>query len=93
MVFSMIVLPLYSIGHFKLLFLHPNLITCTILTGLRSLSTSPAVWASAPKSKATLARPDQKNIVLVDAVRTPFLMSGTDYVKLMPHDLARGALL
>jgi len=67
--------------------------TSFVRHGLRSLSTSPAVLASAPKSKATLACPDQKNIVLVDAVRTPFLMSGTDYVKLMPHDLARGALL
>ncbi|KAF5274115.1 hypothetical protein FQR65_LT04513 [Abscondita terminalis] len=34
-----------------------------------------------------------KKIVLVDGVRTPFLMSGTDYSKLMPHDLARHALL
>ncbi|KAF5275028.1 hypothetical protein FQA39_LY06965 [Lamprigera yunnana] len=34
-----------------------------------------------------------KNIVLVDGVRTPFLMSGTDYSKLMPHDLARHALM
>lgn len=34
-----------------------------------------------------------KNIVLVDGVRTPFLMSGTDYSKLMPHELARQALL
>lgn len=34
-----------------------------------------------------------KKIVLVDGIRTPFLMSGTDYSKLMPHDLARQALL
>ncbi|KAF2895799.1 hypothetical protein ILUMI_10365 [Ignelater luminosus] len=34
-----------------------------------------------------------KNIVLVDGIRTPFLLSGTDYSKLMPHDLARQALL
>lgn len=34
-----------------------------------------------------------KNIVLVDGVRTPFLMSGTTYSKLMPHDLARQSLL
>jgi len=47
---------------------------------------------AATKSKASLARPNHKNIVLVDAVRTPFLMSGTDYAKLMPHDLARTAL-
>lgn len=58
------------------------------------MSTSPALLYSATaKTKASLARPNQKDIVLVDAVRTPFLMSGTDYVKLMPHDLARGALL
>jgi acetyl-CoA acyltransferase len=31
--------------------------------------------------------------ILVDAVRTPFLMSGTDYSKLMPHELARHSLL
>ena len=34
----------------------------------------------------------QKNIVLVEGVRTPFLLSGTDYKNLMPHDLARAAL-
>ncbi|XP_043244572.1 trifunctional enzyme subunit beta, mitochondrial-like [Amphibalanus amphitrite] len=35
----------------------------------------------------------KKNIVLVEGVRTPFLMSGTDYNKMMPHDLARESLL
>ena len=34
-----------------------------------------------------------KNIVLVDGVRTPFLMSSTDYKNLMPHDLQRYALV
>jgi acetyl-CoA acyltransferase len=34
-----------------------------------------------------------KNIVLVDAVRTPFIPSMTDYKDLMPHDLARTALM
>uniref|UniRef100_A0A224XPC0 acetyl-CoA C-acyltransferase n=1 Tax=Panstrongylus lignarius TaxID=156445 RepID=A0A224XPC0_9HEMI len=34
-----------------------------------------------------------KNIVFVDGVRSPFLMSGTDYAKLMPHELARHALM
>jgi acetyl-CoA acyltransferase len=33
-----------------------------------------------------------RNVVLVDAVRTPFLMSGTDYKKLMAVDLARETL-
>ena len=51
--------------------------------------TSPAVLAS--RSFST-SRPDQKNMVLVDGVRTPFLMSGTDYKNLMPHDLQRYAL-
>lgn len=40
----------------------------------------------------TSRNPYGKNIVLVDAVRTPFLPSGTDYKELMPHDLARNAL-
>uniref|UniRef100_A0AAY4C170 Trifunctional enzyme subunit beta, mitochondrial n=1 Tax=Denticeps clupeoides TaxID=299321 RepID=A0AAY4C170_9TELE len=40
----------------------------------------------------TLAKPNVKNIVLVDGVRTPFLLSGTSYSDLMPHDLGRGAL-
>uniref|UniRef100_A0A8C5GVJ3 Trifunctional enzyme subunit beta, mitochondrial n=1 Tax=Gouania willdenowi TaxID=441366 RepID=A0A8C5GVJ3_GOUWI len=44
------------------------------------------------KSKKTLARPGVKNIVLVEGVRTPFLLSGTTYANLMPHDLARAAL-
>lgn len=34
-----------------------------------------------------------KNIVLVDGVRTPFLMSSTSYKALMPHDLQRMALV
>jgi len=39
------------------------------------------------------SRPSEaKDLVLVDGVRTPFLMSGTDYKKLMPHDLQRYAL-
>ncbi|EDO36127.1 predicted protein [Nematostella vectensis] len=33
-----------------------------------------------------------RNVVLVEGVRTPFLMSGTSYADLMPHDLQRGAL-
>lgn len=43
--------------------------------------------------KKTLADKSGKNVVLVDGVRTPFLLSGTDYSKLMPHDLARHSLL
>ncbi|OCT81496.1 trifunctional enzyme subunit beta, mitochondrial [Xenopus laevis] len=50
---------------------------------------SPAVQA---KTKKTLAKPGVKNVVIVDGVRTPFLLSGTTYADLMPHDLARTAL-
>lgn len=45
------------------------------------------------QKKNTVADKTGKNIVLVDGVRTPFLMSGTDYSKLMPHELARHSLL
>ena len=42
--------------------------------------------------KKSLAKSGVKNVVLVEGVRTPFLMSGTDYKDLMPHDLQRAAL-
>ncbi|XP_064197342.1 trifunctional enzyme subunit beta, mitochondrial [Anguilla rostrata] len=59
----------------------------------RSLSTSSSLQAQVQtKSKKSLAKPGVKNIVLVDGVRTPFLLSGTTYRDLMPHDLARAAL-
>ncbi|RZF36617.1 hypothetical protein LSTR_LSTR007320 [Laodelphax striatellus] len=35
----------------------------------------------------------QRNIVFVNGVRTPFLLSGTDYSKMMAHDLARQSLM
>ncbi|XP_075451463.1 trifunctional enzyme subunit beta, mitochondrial isoform X2 [Ascaphus truei] len=50
---------------------------------------SPAIQT---KSKKTLSKPGVKNVVVVEGVRTPFLMSGTAYTDLMPHDLARTAL-
>ncbi|XP_067931547.1 trifunctional enzyme subunit beta, mitochondrial-like [Watersipora subatra] len=43
------------------------------------------------KSTKTLKKAGQKDIVLVEAVRTPFLQSGTQYKNLMPHDLQREA--
>jgi len=52
----------------------------------RGLTTSSSLQA-----KANNVGP--KNLVLVDGVRTPFLMSGTDYKSLMPHDLQRYALI
>lgn len=58
------------------------------LSALRSLSTTSAVYE--PRKL-----PDKTghNVVLVDGVRTPFLLSGTSYSKLMPHELARQSLL
>uniref|UniRef100_A0A8C7X2L9 Trifunctional enzyme subunit beta, mitochondrial n=1 Tax=Oryzias sinensis TaxID=183150 RepID=A0A8C7X2L9_9TELE len=54
--------------------------------------TAPLQAQAQTKSKKTLARPGVKNIVLVEGVRTPFLLSGTTYADMMPHDLARAAL-
>merc|ERR1719244_1879050 len=51
---------------------------------------SPALLAS--RSFST-SRVDQKNMVLVDGVRTPFLMSSGAYKNLMPHDLQRHAMV
>ncbi|KAM4712609.1 trifunctional enzyme subunit beta, mitochondrial [Anableps anableps] len=59
----------------------------------RSLTTTSQLQVQVQmKSKMTLARPGVKNIVLVEGVRTPFLLSGTTYADLMPHDLARASL-
>lgn len=53
--------------------------------GVRSFST-------ATEKKIAPSQAGQ-NIVLVDGVRSPFLLSGTTYSKLMPHELARHSLL
>ncbi|KAJ8925375.1 hypothetical protein NQ315_009206 [Exocentrus adspersus] len=42
--------------------------------------------------KKTLSPKSGDSVVLLDGVRTPFLMSGTDYNSLMPHELAKHAL-
>jgi acetyl-CoA acyltransferase len=58
-----------------------------------------AADSKAPSSQSTssgkrLSPPGgSKSIVLVEGVRTPFLLAGTQYKSLMPHDLARAALL
>merc|ERR1719187_834807 len=44
------------------------------------------------RSLSTTSPQDNKNLVLVDGVRTPFLTSSTDYKNLMPHDLQRYAI-
>lgn len=57
------------------------------LGGIRAISTTPQINA-----KKTLPDKTGKNIVLVDGVRTPFLLSGTDYSKMMAYDLAKHSL-
>ncbi|VDM45449.1 unnamed protein product [Toxocara canis] len=44
-------------------------------------------------TKRTLAKPGRPSIVLVDAVRTPFLISSTDFKDMIANDLQRAALL
>jgi len=53
----------------------------------RGVATTPTLQAKKCNNAGS------KNIVLVDGVRTPFLMSGTDYKTLMPHDLQRYAMI
>ena len=53
----------------------------------RGVATTPTLQAKKCNNAGS------KNIVLVDGVRTPFLMSGTDYKSLMPHDLQRYAMI
>lgn len=54
----------------------------------RSLSVGTGLCAP----KKTVKDKTGKNIVFVDGVRTPFLLSGTDYSKLMAYDLAKHSL-
>uniref|UniRef100_A0A146M791 acetyl-CoA C-acyltransferase n=1 Tax=Lygus hesperus TaxID=30085 RepID=A0A146M791_LYGHE len=56
---------------------------------VRALSTSPSFRTP----RKTVPDRTGKNIVFVDGVRTPFLTSGSDYQRLMPHQLASHALL
>ncbi|XP_037947630.1 trifunctional enzyme subunit beta, mitochondrial-like isoform X1 [Teleopsis dalmanni] len=58
---------------------------CQYNAGLRYYSNA----SSRKNFKTTIP----KNIVLVDGVRTPFLVSGTSYAKLMPYELARHSML
>lgn len=67
-------------------------VTGTSATQKSTAKPQPAA-AAAPAVKKTSSRvAGLRNVVLVEGVRTPFLVSGTDYRKLMPHDLAREAL-
>lgn len=65
-----------------------TLIAIKFSGAIRTLSVSSHLSA-----RKTVPDRTGKNIVLVDGIRTPFLLAGTDYSKLMPHDLARQALL
>lgn len=56
---------------------------------LRCASTSQKQKAP---SKGTTPSKTGRNIVLVEGVRTPFLMAGTSYADLLSHDIQRGAL-
>ncbi|XP_058020695.1 trifunctional enzyme subunit beta, mitochondrial [Ahaetulla prasina] len=72
----------------------PTIIPWSTKFSLRSFSCSSQLFATVQaKSKKTLAKNGMKNIVVVDGVRIPFLQSGTSYADLMPHDLARAALI
>ncbi|VDN03157.1 unnamed protein product [Thelazia callipaeda] len=54
---------------------------------------STSCFATAAVQAKTFSRPDKPNIVLVDAVRTPFVQSGTVFKNMMAYDLQRSALL
>ncbi|KAK6616844.1 hypothetical protein RUM43_014985 [Polyplax serrata] len=58
----------------------------------RTINTS-ASFGTSKASPLTVKDLTGKNVVFVDGVRTPFLLSGTDYSNLMAHDLATHALL
>uniref|UniRef100_A0A8C5AG19 Trifunctional enzyme subunit beta, mitochondrial n=1 Tax=Gadus morhua TaxID=8049 RepID=A0A8C5AG19_GADMO len=61
---------------------------CTCLMRQMVCFTEPSVKSSlkTTKSKKSLSRPGVKNIVLVEGVRTPFLLSGTTYVSSLLHE-------
>uniref|UniRef100_A0A8C8U476 Trifunctional enzyme subunit beta, mitochondrial n=1 Tax=Peromyscus maniculatus bairdii TaxID=230844 RepID=A0A8C8U476_PERMB len=60
---------------------------------LRALRRNPiSEKKNGPSQKKTLEKPNMKNIVVVEGVRIPFLLSGISYKDLMPHDLARAVL-
>lgn len=44
------------------------------------------------QKQSNIKKPGFKDIVLIEGVRTPFLVSGTQYKSLMPHNLAQFAL-
>lgn len=59
----------------------------------RTICSSSVSYVQNKTPKASQPSPGLKNVVLVEGVRTPFLVSGTNYNDLMAHDLQRHALL
>ncbi|XP_077991149.1 trifunctional enzyme subunit beta, mitochondrial-like [Glandiceps talaboti] len=79
------------LGTSKFLCALPTFTNVARITSCKALSTT-SNYNAAAKTKKSLEKKGVRNIVLVEGVRTPFLMSGTDYADLMPHDLAKTAL-
>lgn len=52
-----------------------------------------SVISSSSRSLSVSGQDLQKKVVLVEGTRTPFLMAGTQYKSLMPHDLQREAII
>lgn len=63
-----------------------------MLSRSRTIIHENATRTFATAASKTLSKPNRPNIVLVDAVRTPFVLSGTVYKDLMAVDLQRHAL-
>jgi hypothetical protein len=63
------------------------------LPAIMAVNGSKACMATAASNKKTTSKSGRPNIVFVDGVRTPFVMSGTVFKNLMPHDLQKTALL
>jgi len=62
----------------------------------RTLQNIPKLLASSSRcfsASSSLNTRPRENVVLVDGVRTPFLMAFTSYKDLMPHDLQKQALM
>ncbi|GIY73956.1 trifunctional enzyme subunit beta, mitochondrial [Caerostris extrusa] len=61
--------------------------------GLRTICSSNISQRETKTTGSSKLSGSLKNVVLVEGVRTPFLVSGTDYFNIMGHDLQRHAFL
>ncbi|MFH4976685.1 hypothetical protein AB6A40_003394 [Gnathostoma spinigerum] len=72
-------------------------ISCVLFGVIRTLATPGVQVPSAPVAKSpkkqTLARAGIRNIVFVDAIRTPFVQSGTVFKDMLSVELQRNALV